>query len=65
MAQKYVVSIWVEGEGKAEDDPSVTKEVDASTPESALDVARDKVRMENPEINHMKIWFWTIRRLYE
>ena len=61
---KFVVAMWIEGNGAPEDDSQIIKEVEADNPELALEAARSKVRSENPEINHMKIWFWTVRRLY-
>lgn len=56
--------MWVESDGEPEDDPLVTKAVDAPDKHSALDTARILVRDENPELNYMKIWAWTIRRVY-
>lgn len=61
---KYKVMMKIEIDGPAENDPEVTKEVMASTPNEALDKARELVKAENPELNYRKIWFWTIRLLY-
>jgi len=63
--KKYRVMMKVEVDGPPENDPEVEKDVMASDPRDALDRARDLVRRENPEVNHSKIWFWTIRRIYE
>lgn len=62
--KKYEVKMWVESDGEPEDDPLVTKAVDAPDKHSALDTARIRVRDENPELNYMKIWAWTISRVY-
>lgn len=55
----------IEADGPTEDDPEITKVVMASTPEGALSNARDLVRTENPELNHMKIYFWAIEQRYD
>lgn len=60
---QYEISMRVEGEGDAENDPELTKTVDAKVEGEALDKARVKVREENPEYNYQKIWCWNIRRL--
>ena len=62
--QKYRVIMKVELEGPADEDPEVEKEVMASSPNDALDKARDLVRDQNHELDHRKIWSWTIELLY-
>lgn len=63
MTKRYEVTMWVESGGEPEDDPCITKIVDASDKHCALDAARAKVRDENPEVNYQKIWAWAIQRL--
>lgn len=65
MTKRYEITMWVESGGEPEDDPSVTKVVSASDKHDALDLARLKVRDENPELNYSKIWAWTVRRRYD
>ena len=62
--KNYEVTMWVESDGEPEDDPKVTKIVEASDKHAALEVARILVRDENPELNYRKIWAWAIRRVY-
>ena len=62
--KRYEVTVWIEAGGEPEDDPHVSKIVEASDKHAALDAARLKVRDENPELNYRKIWAWTIRRVY-
>ena len=62
--KKYRIMMKIEIDGPAENDPEIEKDVMALTPNEALDLARDLVRRENPEVNHSKIWFWTIRRIF-
>jgi hypothetical protein len=61
---KYRVMMKIETDGPAENDPEIKKDVMASTPNEALDRARELVKIENPELNYMKIWFWTIELRY-
>jgi len=63
--KKFRVMMKIEIDGPAKDDPEVTKEVMAMTPNEALDKARDLVKTENPELNYMKIWFWSIERRHD
>lgn len=64
MTQRFEVEMLIESGGKPEDDQRVTKIVDAVDDRAAVDAARQKVRDENPDVNHMKIWYWNTRRLY-
>ena len=64
MSNRYEVTVWIESDGEPEDDPRVSKVVEVQYKHAALDIARNKVRDENPELNHRKIWAWTIRRVY-
>jgi hypothetical protein len=63
--KKFRVMMKIEVNGPAEDDPEVEKDVMALTPNDALDKARELVMTENPELNYMKIWFWSIERRYD
>jgi hypothetical protein len=63
--KKFRVMMKIEVNGPAEDDPEVEKDVMALTPNDALDKARELVKTENPELNYMKIWFWSIERRYD
>ena len=57
---KYRVVMKVEESGKTEDDPEVEKIVEALNKDEALEKAKALVREQNPELNHLKIYFWTI-----
>jgi hypothetical protein len=61
---KYRVIMTIEGEGKAEDDKQIEKTITASTPEEALTKGRNLVKTENPELNYMKIWAWSIVQIH-
>jgi hypothetical protein len=61
---KYEVTMRIEADGPSEDDPDITKLVEAKDEHEALDKARLRVQEENPEQNHRKIWFWAIRHIY-
>jgi hypothetical protein len=63
--KKFLVIMKIEVNGTAEDDPEIKKTVMALTPNDALDKARELVLTENPELNYMKIWFWSIERRYD
>lgn len=63
--KKYEVKMWIESGGEPEDDPCVSKIVEAADKQSALDTARKWVRDENPQHDHHKIWAWTVARIYQ
>ncbi len=54
----------IETEGGVDSDPEITKLVEASSPKDALDKAISLLKTENPDINHMKVWAWTIEKKY-
>lgn len=53
---RYSVTLLEETAGSAETDPEVIKEVSAANRDDAIEKAIDRVRIENPSINHMRIW---------
>jgi len=59
----YRVTMYVEANGEPEDDPVIEKIVEASNKHAALDLAKKRVRDENPEFNYIKIWAWTVESL--
>lgn len=63
--EKFRVMMKIEVNGLSDNDPEITKDVIASSPNEALDKARELVKIENPELNYMKIWFWAIERRYD
>lgn len=60
---RYRVTLKIEEDGKAEDDPEVVKFVDAETDHEAITKGKDLVRVENPELNYRKIQFWATERI--
>lgn len=60
LNKKYEVTMWIESDGEPEDDPCISKVVVAPNKHAALDWARLLVRDENPEVNHLKIWAWSV-----
>lgn len=58
----YEVTVWVEAGGEPEDDPQVTTTVDAPNKHSAVENAREFVRNSRPDLNHLKIWAWVVRK---
>lgn len=61
---KYEVTVWVDAGGEPADDPHLTVTVEAPDKHAAVDKARDHVRDNHPELNYMKIWTWSVRKLY-
>jgi hypothetical protein len=62
--KRYEVELVVDCGGEPEEDQRVTKVVEASDKRAAVEQARERVRDENPEVDHRKIWAWFTRRLY-
>lgn len=58
--RSYKVTMWLEGGGEPENDPEVTKIVEADDKRQALDKARLAVRDENSDLNYRKIWAWCV-----
>lgn len=65
MENKYLVTMTIESDGDAKDDPEIKKSVMALTPEEALTKSRQLVKTENPELNYLKIYFWSIEQRYD
>lgn len=59
----YRVTMHIESDGEPEDDPVVEKIVASSDKHAALDLARKRVRDENPDLNYIKIWAWTVESI--
>jgi hypothetical protein len=64
MQQRYEVELIIESDGGPEEDRCTAKIVEAPNGHAAVEVARDKVRVENPDVSHLKIWCWNRRRIY-
>jgi hypothetical protein len=60
----YEVRMSIETDDSAEQDPEITKAVEAKDDDEALVKARKLVQVENPEHNHRKIWSWGITQIY-
>ena len=63
MMNKYQVELWINTVGETPEN-MVIKHVSAEDKDDALDQAREKVKVENPELNHLKIDTWFIERRY-
>ena len=63
MNKEYQVELYVNTVGEKPED-KVTKHVFATDEDDALNQAREKVKLEDPDINYLKIDTWFIRRIY-
>ena len=58
----FRVTMFVELDGPAESDLQIKKSVQANDEIAALEEARHLVKSENPDVNAVKIWAWSIER---
>jgi hypothetical protein len=63
MNKKFEVELWINTVGETPEH-KVTKNVIAVDKDDALNKAREKVKLENTDLNHMKIDTWFIKRTY-
>jgi hypothetical protein len=60
----WEITFLIESETDDPGDTEIKKLVDAPSKDQALDMARDKLRKENPEINPAKANAWHRERKY-
>lgn len=60
---RYRVQLIFQGKGNAEDDPSLTAEVDASDEVAALQIAKVQLMTAHINSNYSSIWCWHIENL--
>ena len=63
MNKNYEIELFI-NTIKETPEHKITKSVIASDKDDALDKAREKVKMENPELNYLQIDTWFINRVY-
>ena len=63
--KKFLVRMRAEVDETEAHDILVEKIVHAPDKRAAVDAAIKLVRIENPEINHSKIYFWATERRYD
>lgn len=63
--KKFLVKMRVKVDGNIEHDILIEKTVHAQDKNAAVDNARELVRTENTEINHLNIYSWQTERRYD
>ncbi len=63
MKQEYRVELWVNTVGETPES-KVIKHVLAEDKDDALIQAREMLKTEDPELNHLKIDTWFVERTY-
>lgn len=61
--KKFKVELIFESSIAANPDPSLTTEVIAKDEAEALILAKSILKVENPDMNFMKVWCWQIETL--
>jgi len=60
VKQEYQVELWINTVGETPES-KVTKHVFAEDKDEALAQAREMVKTENPELNHLNIDTWFVK----
>ncbi|MGD0662164.1 MAG: hypothetical protein ABSD38_29255 [Syntrophorhabdales bacterium] len=63
--KKYRVMMNIHGDDPDKPDIEIGKIVTVSTPEEAREKARQLVRIEDPGLNYMRIYFQTTEELFD